>query len=230
MLLAWGVRASLGRRSTTRRWRRFAPASAAATPTSDILGELRASAERLGRSPTMREFAGDEATHRAPADGHRALRVVERRQAAGGPRAAPRPLARRPRRAAARAGGGARTDADRARPRRAPRADAVEVALLAHVRLADAGAARGRVRRPGGGGAARARGGAGRRAGAPARPPAEVRRLGARRGGPTRRCSPSGRSTGCSSRGAGPGRRSSTSSARRCSSRARTCGRTERVR
>ena len=44
------------------------------------------------------------------------------------------------------------------------RPHAVEVALLAHVRLAHERAARGRVRRAGGGGAARARGRPGRRA------------------------------------------------------------------
>jgi hypothetical protein len=42
-----------------------------------ILEQLRASAERLGRSPTMREFAADKDARHAPADGDRALRHLE---------------------------------------------------------------------------------------------------------------------------------------------------------
>src|SRR5205807_1144226 len=80
--------------------------------------------------------------------------------------------------------GGARPGADRPRHRRAPGPDAVEVSLLAHVRLANERPARGRVRRAGGGGAART-GARGRNAaGAVARPAAEVRRLdGGEKGG-----------------------------------------------
>ena len=81
--------------------------------------------------------------------------------------------------------------------------DALEVALLAHVRLAHAGAARGGLRRAGGGGARRPRRRAGRGPRAAARPPAEVRRLGRRAARRRRRCSRSGRSTACSTRGRG---------------------------
>ena len=54
-----------------------------------ILTELRASAERLGRSPTMREFAADPETtvHPQTVIGH--FGSLERRQAPRGPRAAP---------------------------------------------------------------------------------------------------------------------------------------------
>ena len=45
--------------STRQLSRSFAPASDGATPTSRSSSELRASAGRLGRSPTMREFAAD---------------------------------------------------------------------------------------------------------------------------------------------------------------------------
>ena len=58
----------------------------------------------------------------------------------------------------------------------------VEVALLAHIRLAHERAPRGGLRRAGGGGEARARRRPGRRARREARTAAEVRRLGRRRG------------------------------------------------
>ena len=143
-----------------------------------ILAELRACAERLGRSPTMKEFAADPGTNVHPQT------VIEH---FGSWNAAKRAAGLVPRRFATRdellgvlraARRRARPDADRARPRRAPRPRAVEVALLAHVRVARERAARGGLRRRGGGGAARARGRPGRRARAGARAPAEVRRLG----------------------------------------------------
>ncbi len=129
-----------------------------------ILAELRAYAERLGRSPTMKEFAADPETTVHPQTviehfgtwnaAKRAAGLVPRRFAT---REELLDVLRAPRR-------GARADADRARPRRAPRPDALEVALLAHLRLAQRGAARGGLRRRGRRGAARARGRAGRRA------------------------------------------------------------------
>ena len=100
----------------------------------EILEELRAAAERLGRSPTMREFARPRGA-RPSADRHRALRDVERREARGRALPAAVPDARRAARAAARPGRGARADADRARPRRARALAALGVALRAHVRL-----------------------------------------------------------------------------------------------
>ena len=53
-----------------------------------ILAELRACAERLGRSPTMKEFAADPGAEGASADGDRALRHLERGQAGCRARAA----------------------------------------------------------------------------------------------------------------------------------------------
>ncbi len=53
-----------------------------------ILAELRDCAGRLGRSPTMREFAADPRDDAAPADGDRALRLLERREARRRARAA----------------------------------------------------------------------------------------------------------------------------------------------
>ena len=90
----------------------------------EILAQLTDSAERLGRSPTMREFAADAADDGAPADGDRALRQLERGQAAGGARAAAVRDPRGAARAAAGAGRGARPHADRARHRRAQGRDA----------------------------------------------------------------------------------------------------------
>ena len=99
----------------------------------------------------------------------------------------------------ARARRGARPHADRARPRRAQRRDAVEVADLAHVRLAHDGAARGRAStsRWGRSGSSAPSSRARRwreRSAACRRWPTGSRR--AARG--RRRCSASGRSTGCS--------------------------------
>ena len=101
-----------------------------------ILAELKACAERL------RALADDARVRRrpedegAPADGDRALRQLERGEAAGGARAAPLRDpggAARPAPAAGRAAG---SHADGQGSRRQPALDAVEVALLAHLRLA----------------------------------------------------------------------------------------------
>ena len=128
-----------------------------------ILAELRACAERLGRSPTMREFAADPETTVHPQtviehfgswnEAKREAGLVPRRFATreellGLLRELGEELGRTP----------TARDLDEHRG-----ADAVEVALLAHVRLAHERAPRGGLRRPGGGGAARARDRAGRR-------------------------------------------------------------------
>ena len=163
--------------STPRHWRPSAPDPPSLLRRADPRRAARC-AERLGRSPTMREFAADEETQVHPQT------VIEH---FGSWNAAKRHAGLVPRRfatreellAAARLGeelGRTPTARDLDEPGR----DALEVALLAHVRLAHERAARGRVRRPRGGGAAGARGRAGRRARPHARPPAEVRRLGRR--------------------------------------------------
>ena len=137
------------------------------------------SAERLGRSPTMREFAADRATTVHPQT------VIEH---FGSWNAAKRAAGLVPRRFATREEllGVLRELGRGARAARRPRATSTSAAgsmpsksLYWHTfgSLADR-AARGRLRRAGGGGAARARGRAGRGARAPARTPAEVRRLG----------------------------------------------------
>jgi len=54
-----------------------------------ILAELRNSAERLGRSPTMKEFAADKGTQVHPQTVIETLRHVERREAGSGTRATP---------------------------------------------------------------------------------------------------------------------------------------------
>ena len=176
-----------GRRSIRRRWPRSRPGSASATRTSRSSRRCARAPTRLGRAPTMKEFARRPGGDDAPADRDRALRYVECRQARGRARAAALCDARGARRrccaGSATSSGGSPTARDLDD---APRHDAVEVALLAHVRLALERAARGGLRRRGGGGAARARDRAGRRARTAARPAAEVRRLGRRRGAQTR--------------------------------------------
>ena len=157
----------------------------------EILAQLRDSAERLGPSPTMREFAADDQTTVHPQT------VIEHfgswnAATAGRARAEALRHARGAARAPASARRGARAHADRPRHRRLQGGDAVEVAPLAHLRLARPGAAGGRLRRPGGGGAARARGRAGSRAGAEPRP-AQDGRLGRR---PARRRAPADRVAG----------------------------------
>ena len=64
--MAAKARTGRSRTSIPRRSRRFRRASAAATRDEQILEELRASAERLGRSPTMKEFAADPETEVHP--------------------------------------------------------------------------------------------------------------------------------------------------------------------
>ena len=144
----------------------------------------RAARERGAPGPLAHDarVRGRRGDDRAPADRDRALRLLERGQAPRGPRAAPLRDPRGAARPAARAGRGARPHADGARPRDAARLDALQVALLAHLRLAHERAARGRLRRAGRRGAARPRDRAGRLPGRAQRPPAEVRRLG--RGAP----------------------------------------------
>ena len=80
-----------------------------------ILEQLRDCAARLGRSPTMREFAADAGDDRASADRDRALRQLERREAPGRPGAA----ALRHEGGAARPAAGARRRARDGRRRRA---------------------------------------------------------------------------------------------------------------
>ena len=79
-----------------------------------IVAEIVACAERLGRSPTMREFAADAETAVHPADGDRALRLVERREARR--RASFRAASRRARSCSASCARSARSSAGR-RPR-----------------------------------------------------------------------------------------------------------------
>ena len=149
-----------------------------------ILEELRRVGEAAGA------LADDARVRGRPGDAVHPQTVIEHfgswneAKRDGGPRSAALCDARGAARPAAGPRGGARPGPDGARHRGAPRPDAVEVALLAHVRLAGERAPRGRLRRPGGGGEARARPRAGRRAGAEAEAAPEVRRLG---GGPPRR-------------------------------------------
>src|SRR5207247_2487059 len=113
---------------------------------------------RLGEAPGS--LADDARVRRGsgelgpPTDRDRTLRQLERGQAQGRPRAAPVRDEGGAARAAARARSRARAHPHGAGHRGAPRSDALEVALLAHVRLARECAARGRVRRAGGGGEA----------------------------------------------------------------------------
>ena len=112
---------------------------------ADPRASCSACAERLGRSPTMREFAADPETTVHPQTVIEHFGSWNAAKRDGRARPAAVRDARRARPAAARARRGARPPADRARPRRAPRLDAVEVALLAHVRLAHERAPRGRA-------------------------------------------------------------------------------------
>ena len=194
----------------------------------EILEQLRAAAERMGRSPTMREFAKDPGRARPPADGDRALRDLERGQARCRALPAPLPDARGAPRAAPHARDGARPHADRARSRGQAALAPLGVAVRAHVRLARQRAARGRVRGASGRGAPRA----GRRAGSSARgrsrPPAEDGRLGRGTARRSRRSSRSGRCIGCSTCREGHGPRSSTSCASDFAPKASTSCRTGR--
>ena len=104
---------------------------------AQILQELRASAERLGRSPTMREFAADPETSVHPQT------VIEH---FGSWNAAKREAGLVPRRFATREElvgllrdlGTSSAARRRRRPRRPPRTDGFEVAVLAYLRLAEA--------------------------------------------------------------------------------------------
>ena len=136
---------------------------------------VRRAAGALADDEGVRRRPGDDG---APADGDRALRQLEQGEAGGRAGAAPLRDAGGAPRAAAGAGATARARADGEGRRREPGLDAVEVALLAHVRLADERAQGGRLRRAGGGGAAGARDRAGRGDGAAPRAAAEVHRLG----------------------------------------------------
>jgi hypothetical protein len=112
------------------------------------------------------------------ADRDRALRELERREARRRARAAPLRDEEGPTRPSSRSGGRARARAFRAGSARTPPDDAVQVAVLAHLRVVLERSPRGRLRRPAGRGAP----GPGRRAGrarraSPEAPPA-VRRLG----------------------------------------------------
>ena len=178
----------------------------------EIVDQLQAAAERLGRSPTMREFASDPDTtvHPQTVISHFGSWNAAKR-AAG---LVPRRFTTREDlvRLLARAGRAARPHADGPRPGREPWARPVEVALLAHVRLADDGPARGRVRRARRRGAARARAGPGRRRWRNGWGGCRSSTTGRPRAARTARSSASGRSTACSRAAAAPGRRSSTSS------------------
>ena len=138
-------------------------ASGVGAPARPVADDARVRGRRGGRGP--------------PADGDRALRYLECREA--GRRAASAAL-HQPRgaaRPAARAGGGARAHADGAGPRGAPRHDGFEVADLAHVRIAHGGAhaRRDSTCRSARSGSSGDR--AGRRAGRDARPAPEDGRL-----------------------------------------------------
>ena len=123
----------------------------------------RAEGERRPARPFADDAGvrGGPADDRPPADRDRAFRELEAAKRDAG--LVPRRFATRAELVGAAAGArrGARPAADGARPRCAQGLGAVEVALLAHVRVADERAARGGLRRAGGGGTRRA----GRRAG-----------------------------------------------------------------
>ena len=191
----------------------------------EILEELRACAERLGRSPSMREFGNDPEATRAPADGRRALRLLERREAQGRPDAAPVRVARgAARRRSARLGEElgrmpSAKDLDQRRGTLPSKSLYWHTFGSLSAALREAG-----FDLPVGEERLAARDRAGRDALASQRPAAEVRRLGRGPQDRTRACSPSGRSTACSRRAAAPGRRSSSWCARRSASRASRSG------
>ena len=128
----------------------------------EILAELRAAAERLGRSPTMREFARDPEARVHPQT------VIEH---FGTWNAAKRAAGLFPRRFLTRdelleqlraLGDELGQDSDRPRPRRARTLDPIGLAVRAYVRVARQRAPGGRVRGAAGRGAPRARRRAGR--------------------------------------------------------------------
>ena len=185
---------------------------------TQILAQLSACAERLGKSPTMREFEADAETtvHPQTVIEHFGSWNTAKRKAG----LVPRRFATREElldqlRALARRSAACRPP----RTSRPPRPDAIEVALLAHLRIAHDRPARGRVRRRGGRGAARPRARPGRASWRSSSAACRSSPTGPRRGAPTSTCSPSGRSTACSTRAAVRGRPSSSCSASASSSR-----------
>ncbi len=189
-----------------------------------ILEQLHASAERLGRSPTMREFAADPGAEVHPqtviehfgtwnaakrAAGLMPRRFISREELLEQLRRLAEELGRTP------------TARDLDSNRRRYR---VEVTHLAHVRLAQRGAARGGLRRSRRRREARARSRTGRGAREKARPPPADGRLERRHGAPIRPCCRSGRSTGSSTSRPVRGRPSSSSSGSACARRASACG------
>ena len=127
----------------------------------------------------MREFAQDPKA-RSPADGHRALRYLERRKAGCRPLSTPLPDPRGAPGAAPRARGRAGTNPDRARPGRAPARAPFGIAVRPHLRLTRERAPGSRVRGAPGRGTPRAGGRPGRGACRGARSTAEDGRLGRR--------------------------------------------------
>ena len=153
----------------------------------EILDELRASAERLGRSPTMKEFAADPATRVHPQT------VIEH---FGTWNKAKRLAGLVPRRYATREELLGLLQELGRRLGRVPTARDVDAnrswmpsksLVLAHVRIPDERAPRGRLRRAGGGGAARA----GDRAGGASSPAASGACPSSRTGREARRRDPS---------------------------------------
>src|SRR5205085_11407573 len=113
---------------------------------------LRRAAGTLADDARVRGRPGDVGSS---ADGDRALRQLERREAEGRARPAAVRDARGAPHAPAGARRAARPRADGEGHRREPEPLALEVALLAYLRIAHERAPRGRLRRPGGGGASR---------------------------------------------------------------------------
>ena len=101
----------------------------------ELLEELRGCANRLGRSPTMRDLVGDAHARVHPQTRGRALRLVERGQAPGRAAGAPVRDARGAGRAASRPRRRARAAAHRPRSRVPAWPRPFEVARLAYVRI-----------------------------------------------------------------------------------------------
>ena len=190
-------------RSTRRRSPTSRRASASATPTSRSSPSCAPHAARLGRSPTMKEFAADprRSVHPQTAIEHFGSWNAAKRAAGLMPRrfATREELLEQLRRLGDELG---RTPTARDLDERRGHVP-VEVALLAHVRLARARAARGGLRRRRRRGAARAGARAGRGARTSSSAGCRSSATGPPPGARTRRCSPSGRCTGCSTRAAG---------------------------
>ena len=192
-----------------------------------ILEQLRASADRLGRSPTMREFAAD------PDAGMHPQTVIEH---FGTWNAAKRAAGLTPRRFISRDElleqlrrlGEELGRTPTARDLDANRRRMASKSLIWHTfGSLSAGAAGGGLRRPDRGREARARRRPGGRAGPRARAAAEDGRLEGGAPTPAGACCRSGRSTGSSTSTPARGRRSSSSSASGSARRASRCGPTE---